>query len=67
MVGIEVPVVRIHPTGNDNPAPRIEYGSHDRCVTWPVAGYAHERLDDATSLDFVVVLADDPFLTCHIQ
>ena len=67
MISIQFTIVRIHTTRNRQPAARIEHRPHDRRVSGAVVLNTHQRFNDATALNFVIVLANDPVLGRDVQ
>ena len=65
MIRVQVPKARIHPAGQYNGPSRLELRTHDRCVAWTHAGRTYQWLYHRATLNFVVVLADDPVLAGH--
>ena len=67
MIRIVVAEVRIHSATNHQTPSRIEYRSHDSRIARAIIEDTNQRLDDASALNFVIVLPDHPMFAGHVQ
>ena len=66
-VGVVVAVVRVHPVRDDQTAAARQARTQDGGVARAVAFDADERFQDASALNFVVVLANRPVFARDVQ
>ena len=67
VVRVPITVVRVHTAAHGHAPPGIESGTDDGRVARSVVGRADQRLDYTAGLDFVVVLANDPFFGGDVE
>ena len=66
-VRIEITESRIHAAGDRQSSLRLQIRTHDCGIRWAIVADADQRFHNAAGLDFVVVLADDPFFAAHVE
>src|SRR5262249_4303489 len=67
VIGINVAVARADAVGNNDALHRVEQRAQDGRVTRTVVVFAHQGLDDASRLYFVVVLPNDPLFAADVE
>ena len=67
MIGIVVAQAGIHTTRKHKSAMAAKLGANNGRVTWSIAGGADQRLHHAASLDFMIVLTNDPVLARYCR
>src|SRR5262249_8570362 len=66
VIGVNIAVARTDTIGNNDPFHGVQQRAQDRGITGAVIGLAHEGLDDAHALHFVVILTDDPLFAADV-
>ena len=67
MVRVEITVARVHTATHGHAPPGIESGTDDGRIARSVVSCADQRLDYTAGLNFVVVLANDPFFGGNVE